>query len=296
MQYEQTPLMALVNYVDPEAGELVFDQRHTGPGKSQLVEGIDAQSVAIQDGRLLANQGEVFSLQQQGFELVKDAFNLRNLDHFFGQLDETNSSVTAERDRLIKQDWYPVITDYLKQKLQADAVLMFDHTLRTDTRQTSQTEQSTQRRATVKTVHNDYTDWSSERQLKETLAVHGLDPNDYTRYQFVNVWLPLLRPVTESPMAMVDLRSAADDDFHNLRLLYPTREGQISVISANPEHRWVWFSDMTPEEALLLKVYDSQNNSRISGVPHTAFDLNTMAQHKRISIEIRTIALHEKAS
>ena len=106
--------------------------------------------------------------------------------------------------------------------------------------------------------------------------------------------MPVLHPVEESPLGMIDLRTASADDFHYLRVIYPHRVGQISAISANPNHRWIWFSDMQPGEALLLRVFDSRHQGSITGVPHSAFDLpGQAARRQRTSLEIRTIALYE---
>lgn len=304
-------LSAQVNYADAQAGkrnELFFDQRTPGPGASQLIQAVDQRQVTMHNGRFLLADGEVFSLESQGFELIKPDLDVSILNQSITSLDQQSADQTQQRDQYIQQYSYPQVQRYLAEKLQADQVLIFDHTLRanagtphskTSVKETSErtAEKSTQRRSPVKTVHNDYTALSAERQLQHTLNEHGINPEDFSRYQFVNIWLPLLNPVEESPLAMIDLRSVEAADFHNLKVIYPQRDGQISAISANSHHRWVWFSDMEPGEALLLRVFDSRDKSQISGVPHTAFDLpdnylsSGQTPLRRTSLEIRTIAL-----
>lgn len=303
MTQEIQQLNARVNYADALAGnrnELIFDQRAPGPGASQLIQAVDQRQVVMHNGRRLLSDGEIFSLEHQGFELIKSAFDLSNLNPSIKLLDQQSLQQSQQRDQTIHQYIYPQISRYLTEKLSADQLLIFDHTLRANTQnQRSQAvaEKSTQRRSPVKTVHNDYTPRSAERQLHQTLGEHGIKPQQYSRYQFINIWLPLLHRVEESPLAMIDLRSVEASDFHNLKVIYPQREGQISAISANPHHRWVWFSHMEPDEALLLRVFDSREQGRISGVPHTAFDLPDDYYHpgdtpkRRTSLEIRTIAL-----
>ncbi len=61
-----------------------------------------------------------------------------------------------------------------------------------------------------------------------------------------------------------------------------------SLYAASPRHRWGYFSDMTPEEALVFLAYDSADQ-RVPGCPHSAFDDPTCPADAvpRISCEIR---------
>ncbi|WP_444887531.1 CmcJ/NvfI family oxidoreductase [Microbulbifer sp. JMSA008] len=292
-------MRASINYADPSA-ELVYDQRHTGPGPASLIDQVIPHLVTVHDGRQLQAAGETFRLDEQGFELVEPSLgiDLHQLDDTLKALDSNkpsaNSTVLSpeSRDTLIRTQWYPAIERWLAAYLGADQVVTFDHTLRAQTKADAIAEQSRSRRAPVKIAHNDYTPWSAQRQLKQTLPEYGLNPDEYPRFKFVNLWLPLLHRVEESPLAMADLRSVEAADFHKMRLIYPEREGQISVISANPQHRWIWFSDMRPGEGLLLRVFDSEHSDVITGSPHSAFDLPESENvPRRTSLEIRTIAL-----
>ncbi|WP_299588652.1 CmcJ/NvfI family oxidoreductase [uncultured Microbulbifer sp.] len=290
-------LKANINYADPSA-DLVYDQRHTGPGPASLIEQVIPQQVTLHDGRQLSAAGEAFSLTEQGFELVEPnlEIDLHQLDETLRALDSVSNHALAPqaRDTLIRTQWYPALQKWLATHLGAEHVLTFDHTLRAQASADSNTEKSRSRRAPVKIVHNDYTPWSAQRQLHQTLPEYNLNPRDFPRYQFVNLWLPLLNPVEESPLAMVDLRSVVETDFHKMRLIYPEREGQISVISPNPKHRWIWFSAMRPGEGLLLRVFDSEHTGTITGTPHSAFDLpDSENAVRRTSIEVRTIALYK---
>jgi hypothetical protein len=76
-----------------------------------------------------------------------------------------------------------------------------------------------------------------------------------------------------------------------MQLKYRDRTGEIFVMRHSPSHRWFYFPDMTPEQALLLKTYDSETDGRARFVGHSAFeDPNTPANAlKRESIEVRTM-------
>jgi hypothetical protein len=67
-------------------------------------------------------------------------------------------------------------------------------------------------------------------------------------------------------------------------------------VTYSPDHRWFYFPEMTPDEAILLKCYDSATDGRTRFGPHTAFvDPTTPADAPpRESIELRTLVFHKK--
>ncbi len=260
----------IVNYLQP-GGSPVYDQRHLGPGSEQLVERVDQQVVRVQDGR---REPLAFTLDRSGFELVAVDFGFHRFD----------------QDSEIQQVLYPKVISWMKTRLGAAELLIFDHTFRSKSR----SELSVHNRAPVKTVHNDYTASSADHRLREETRLRPQLRN--RRYQFINLWMPVYHRVEESPLAMVDLQSVAPADYHPLKLIYPDRVGELAAISYNPAHRWVYFSGMQPGEALLLKVYDSQMPPELNGVPHSAVDsVRPQGFAKaRSSLEIRTIAFFEE--
>ena len=71
-------------------------------------------------------------------------------------------------------------------------------------------------------------------------------------------------------------------------------------VKPNPQHKWYYCSDMTPDEALLLKIHDSAaQHVRYSGneadwvaggVPHTSLQIpGTEILEPRESIELRCL-------
>ena len=61
------------------------------------------------------------------------------------------------------------------------------------------------------------------------------------------------------------------DDLVASDLIYPNRRGETYSVKYNPNHRWFYFPEMTADEALLLKCYDSADDGRTRFGPHTAF-------------------------
>jgi hypothetical protein len=71
--------------------------------------------------------------------------------------------------------------------------------------------------------------------------------------------------------------------------------GETYSVKYSPAHRWFYVPDMMPDEALLLKCYDSATDGRARFMPHTAFEDPTADKAKilpRESIELRTLVFH----
>ncbi len=73
---------------------------------------------------------------------------------------------------------------------------------------------------------------------------------------------------------------------------YPHRVGETFRLRFNPAHEWYQFPKMTPEEAIVFKVYDSLQDGRARFTPHTSFEDPTTPQDAppRESIEARRFA------
>ena len=263
--------MFSVNYVN-SSDELVFDQRESGPGSTKLTDAIDTRQIEIHD---LRNRERNFSIDVQGFEAV-------NLDLEFNSFED---------DQAVVFELYPKIKAFLSKKLGVKDSVVFDHTYRSSSRKVK----TLHNRAPVKTVHNDYTESSAKRMFE--LQTDSKPELQDKPYQFVNLWFPVLHKVEESPLAFIDLSTVEPDDFRKLKLIYQDRVGEISGIKYNPKHIWFYKSLMTPGEGMLFKVFDSESQNNIVGVPHSAVDLHESNENKvtntRSSIEFRAIVFKE---
>ncbi|MCB1807856.1 MAG: methyltransferase, partial [Candidatus Competibacteraceae bacterium] len=112
-------------------------------------------------------------------------------------------------------------------------------------------------RPAVLLVHSDYTPKSGPQRVRDLLPAEA-DQLLQQRVAFFNVWKPLYRPVEELPLAMCDATTASDEDMLLMQLKYRERTGEIYVMRYSPSHRWYYFPNMTPQQALLLKTYDSE--------------------------------------
>jgi hypothetical protein len=116
-----------------------------------------------------------------------------------------------------------------------------------------------------------------------------------------NVWRVVSDPPQDVPLAVCDSRSVAFGDLLPADGVYdqgddPSKwpELEAYVVRHNPAHRWVYYRDMRPDEALIFRGYDNAPTWR-AGVPHSAFDdpgCPTGAP-PRVSIEARVYAIYD---
>ena len=112
------------------------------------------------------------------------------------------------------------------------------------------------------------------------------------RVRIINVWRPIHHPVAHKPLAVSDWRYLDQNDLVPVRFIYPHREGSTYSVRYNPEHKWYYLSDQTPDEVTLIKCFDSEVREGCARLtPHSAFVDPTTPSDKphRQSIELRAL-------
>jgi len=260
------PVQASLNYL-AEMAEKPYTYTYTPPpGVAQTNRRVAQHTVPIRDARAITVR---LSLDCKGFALTHHESAVSN----FYDDDE------------VRAVYYPGCEQLLKDATGAVRVVVFDHIVRCATR-ARRGEKGIKEPA--RGVHNDYTLRSGPQRLRDLLPdeVEALLQN---RFAIINVWRPIRGPVQESPLAVCDAQSIRQDDFVASDLIYPHRRGETCALTYNPTHRWYYFPDMQPDEALLLKCYDSAADGRARFTAHTGFDDPTSppAAAPRESIETR---------
>lgn len=94
----------------------------------------------------------------------------------------------------------------------------------------------------------------------------------YERVRVFNVWRATTPPPQDVPLAVCDQRTVDERDWVIGETVEPTMsEGAPYVASmANTAHRWYFFSDLTPDEVIVFKGFDS-NPAEPFGCLHGAF-------------------------
>lgn len=270
---------AAMSYAVPTGKKPVSYNYDPPPGVPRRSGEFADRTVPIRDARPLI---PTLSLDREGFQLVRHDSRVRDF------YDE------AELERV----YYPEVEALVKRVTGAVRVHIFDHTLRNGAvaERPADNQGGQLIREPVLRVHNDYTEKSGPQRVRDLM---GADAGGLLtrRFAVINVWRPIRGPVEEKPLALCDARSVSPQDWVATDLLYPDRVGEIYYVAHNPAQRWFYFPDMQPEEAVLLKVYDSATDGRARFMPHTAFaDPTSPANARpRESIELRTLAFFDEA-
>jgi hypothetical protein len=194
----------------------------------------------------------------------------------------------AERVRVYDKEVQALVKKYSG----ASDVVVFDHTLRVSD---EQGQKAIDARPTVKGVHNDYTEASAPRRLREIVGDAQAERRLQKRYAIIQVWRPIRGKVLIDPLGICDGRSIPQKGFIRVERRYKYRTGEVYHIAHDPQHAWFWFPQMNRFEALVFKVFDSDASKPSRFTAHSAFDdpATPTDAPPRESIETRTFAFFE---
>lgn len=115
-----------------------------------------------------------------------------------------------------------------------------------------------------------------------------------TRSAQYNVWRAISGPPQDVPLALCDARTVAGPELIKADAIFDPPGGAPEfsfegyVVAHHPNHRWLWFSDMEPDEVIVFKTSES-DPARAQCIPHVAFDHPSVPADAppRVSIEMR---------
>ena len=96
------------------------------------------------------------------------------------------------------------------------------------------------------------------------------------------------RATTRDDFIPTEIRHYLEDNLET-----PHLTGAIYSIQHSPMHRWLYVSDMQPDQVVLLKCYDSADDGRAKFTGHTGFKNAACPAgfRPRASIELRTVVV-----
>jgi hypothetical protein len=187
----------------------------------------------------------------------------------------------------IKSVYYPECEQVMQAATGAVRVVAFDHIVRNAAMAAIK---GSGIKMPAKRVHNDYTAWSSPQRVRDLMGEEA-EALLRNRFAIVNLWRPIRGPLLDSPLALCDAQSLEQENLIASDLKYPDRTGETYSITYNPSQRYYYFPKMQPDEAVLIRCFDSglEGPQRFSA--HTGFDdPQTPADAPpRESIEVRTL-------
>ena len=131
------------------------------------------------------------------------------------------------------------------------------------------------------------------------------------RFGIINLWRNIAsEPVATNPLALCDAALVSPEDLVVFEIHYSDRVGENYFAKRSEHHRWLFYPNMTRDEALLIKQWDSSGQlARSKGAEpdtgdgsepctfsfHTAFEDPATPDDApdRWSIEVRCMVLYD---
>ncbi len=265
---------APLNFILPQKDKPVLESAALTGGAPRELFATEAREVEIQDLRAAADS---LSLDREGFVL-------RHVPTAVGDLYD---------DQAVEGAYYAEIEALLKRELGASWVAIFDATRRSDGGPGAANRDGA--RGPAGRIHVDYTAASGPRRAADVLGESEVARllAGGARIVQVNVWRPIRGPVQRAPLALADAASVRPEALVATDQVFPGRVGEIYHLAQEPGQRWYYAPEMTRDEVLLIKGWDSLDDGRARFTPHSAFALPQQRADAppRESIEVRTFAV-----
>ena len=265
--------LGVFHYMQPSAesslyrnGRVLTRRDRDGSDSDRLGVDLEERDMPILDARGLA-PGEQPTLAANGFELLRRPMADPDLDFL-------------DHDAVVRA-YYPECAEIVRAATGAATVAAFDHNIRSATGKSGQQRIAggQQVQGPAHLVHGDYTLTSAPQRLRDLARPPSLNDTYRTalpegatlldgqaveeamesgRFAIVNLWRNIARePVATRPLALCDAASVRPEELVVFEIHYGDRVGENYFAKHDPRHRWVYWSAMTRDEALLIKQWDS---------------------------------------
>ncbi|MDE0408011.1 MAG: CmcJ/NvfI family oxidoreductase [Alphaproteobacteria bacterium] len=265
--------LGVFHYMQPSAesslyrnGRVLTRRDRDGSDSDRLGVDLEERDMPILNARGLA-PGDQPTLAANGFELLRRPMADPDLDFL-------------DHDAVVRA-YYPECADIVRAATGAATVAAFDHNIRSATGKSGQQRIAggQQVQGPAHLVHGDYTLTSAPQRLRDLARPPTLNDTYRTvlpegatlldrqaveeavesgRFAIVNLWRNIARePVATRPLALCDAASVRPEELVVFEIHYGDRVGENYFAKHDPRHRWVYWSAMTRDEALLIKQWDS---------------------------------------
>lgn len=147
-------------------------------------------------------------------------------------------------------------------------------------------------------AHVDFAAETAEDQICTAFPELKDRVHSASRWQVLGIWRPI-ELVKRDPLVIADSRTVSDNDFLTLtrpaEQLHNDKISACSVIKYGEEkrHQWYYWSNMTREEVLVFKHFDSNKAVPAWRAAHTSVEIpGTADLPPRESFEVRAIVTY----
>jgi len=231
----------------------------------------------VHDARLL-EATDRRTILANGFEMLTCPLAKPDLDFF-------------DHDQVVR-DYYPQCAEIIREASGARFVAAFDHNVRSAVGKASKKriEGGQQVQGPAGVVHGDYTLTSAPQRLRDltkqptindtfrTVLAEGdtlLDADEVERaladgrFAIINLWRNIVHePVATHPLALCDAATVRPEHLVVFEIHYHDRVGENYFAKHSDGHHWYFYPELTRNEALLIKQWDSAGEMARSNGAH----------------------------
>lgn len=262
------PVHAEVRYLNEEWRNR--DDRPFIYSRESRHENTSKHTVEIHNARAAVADGTI-TMATNGFTLARHEVSISN----YGDQAEVEAACDTE------------VLPMLKAVTGASEVFMMGHQVRNE-------KPDTFLGAYSRYLHCDYALHPTFEREKNVLTRRGSPLADRVgefEYAWYNIWEPIERTAVQNQLCVIDGASAMRGDFHEYHFTDNPEGGYAAMPMPSPEHRFWYFRNMEPGEAIVFTQYDSRDGHPLV-VPHTSFyDADVTEDPGRRSIEYRALCV-----
>ena len=256
-------MIAQINYVEdtgitPEFWNLASD-RNTFE--------IESVAVDVEDGSL---EGNAPTLEREGFALLRHSSSVGDLASPDAALDVYREELRVFVQQVTRADDVRMEQFSPVRRVRPNPDLDFDNCL------------------PAGFAHSDCTKEGIEPMVAWAYGTNR-PARPVKRMALFNLWRLLSPAPADVPLAVLDSRTLSKDDIIAGYSHFEDFALQSAFIKHNPAHRWVYYSQMTLDDILVFKQYDSEPDQP-GVVAHSAFLAPCPNAVHRVSIEARAMA------
>ncbi|KAG9230911.1 hypothetical protein BJ875DRAFT_407957 [Amylocarpus encephaloides] len=243
----------------------------------------EEKTVTVRNAR---DQIEQFTLDKNGFCFVNDDELSLELIH----------ALRVGKKEVVRELYYPKVERLMKTLTGASRVIIFDHTVRKRDPSMNKEDNPNGKEQPATVVHCDQSAKGALRRVKQNISEND-DINEIVDagVQMINVWRPLIGPIVDWPLAMMDYRSLSSSDVHPCDLWRHQFEekGQTVTFTHNENQKWYYLDRHRTNEVSLIKIWDSRREGIANMCAHVAFEHpdTPCDTTPRESVEVRCIVV-----
>ncbi|KAL7935856.1 hypothetical protein V8C35DRAFT_298420 [Trichoderma chlorosporum] len=257
---------------------------------------------------------EINNLRNQGFTLDKNGFQL---EAYESQL----KGIKAYEDEARIAGYELEIKQLLEVYTKASCVKVMSKVVRLNTLEEAKVQaaenitngKSIPKITPVHMIHVDQSEDGAKEAFERTLGEESKQWENH-RWAIINVWRPIIERgdeiVRRDPLAVCDASTVERNDLKEVKAKPPSGLDRINLphtrhdegttskiwnLIYNERQKWYYAPDMTDDEVLMIKCYDSDCLCEARQTPHSAFEIPGQPRNPvRRSIEVRCLVSWNK--